>query len=171
MWPQTHDGLEELAERVGFALSRPASRRRTRRTFVKRRRRSARSRSKAHAPRETLDCLDVLTRDEASAVLRGLLSSHPELLPNARQLANALLATISFADLARGVRRDARSLLQVKEPLGAGMQIDRQAIVDSRSLRDVDLGGRWMPSNEIGHLRGDRSKNPLDHVGRKRPRR
>jgi hypothetical protein len=53
--------------------------------------------------RTKLDCLDVLTGDEASAVLRHLLSSHPELIPDARQAANALLATVSFTDIARSV--------------------------------------------------------------------
>ena len=57
---------------------------------------AARSRTK-------LDCLDVLNGDEASAVLRHLLSSHPELIPDARQAANALLATVSFTDIARNV--------------------------------------------------------------------
>jgi hypothetical protein len=50
-----------------------------------------------------LDCLDVLTGDEGSAVLRHLLSSYPELIPDAREAANALLATVSFTDIARSV--------------------------------------------------------------------
>src|SRR4051812_4516846 len=54
-------------------------------------------------PRENLDCLDVLTGDEASAVLRELLSSRPDLLPDARRAANALLATVSFTDVAKRV--------------------------------------------------------------------
>ena len=70
---------------------------------MKRRRLSTRSRSKAVAKRGKFDCLDLLTGEEASAVLRELLSSHPELLPDARQAANALLATVSFADIAKRV--------------------------------------------------------------------
>jgi len=57
---------------------------------------AARSRTK-------LDSLDVLNEDEASAVLRHLLSSHPEPIPDARQAANALLATVSVTDIARRV--------------------------------------------------------------------
>jgi hypothetical protein len=53
--------------------------------------------------RTKLDCLDVLTGDEASAVLRHLLSSYPELIPDARQAANALLATVSMTDVAGSV--------------------------------------------------------------------
>ncbi len=37
------------------------------------------------------------------AVLRELLSSHPDLLPEGRGAANALLATVSFTDIAKGV--------------------------------------------------------------------
>ena len=70
---------------------------------MKRRRPSDRPRSKAGTSREKLDCLDVLTGDEASAVLRELLSSHPDLIPDARRAANALLATVSFTDIARSV--------------------------------------------------------------------
>ena len=53
--------------------------------------------------RTKLDCLDVLTGNEASAVLRSLLSSYPKLIPDARQAANALLATVSCADIASSV--------------------------------------------------------------------
>lgn len=53
--------------------------------------------------RKRLDCLDVLIGDEASAVLRHLLSSYPELIPDARQAANALLATVSITDVAGSV--------------------------------------------------------------------
>ena len=70
---------------------------------MKRRRSSERRHSMAGRSRTTLDCLDVLTGDEASAVLRHLLSSYPELIPDARQAANALLATVSFSDIARSV--------------------------------------------------------------------
>ena len=49
------------------------------------------------------DCLDLLTGDEALAVLRELLSSHSNLLPDARRTANALLASVSFADVAKSV--------------------------------------------------------------------
>ena len=75
-----------------------------RRTAVKRRRPSGRPPSKAGTSREKLDCLDLLlTGDEALAILRELLSSHPELLPDARRAANALLATVSFTDIAMSV--------------------------------------------------------------------
>jgi len=47
--------------------------------------------------------LDLLTGDEALAVLRELLSSHADLLPDARRAANALLATVSFTDIAKSV--------------------------------------------------------------------
>jgi hypothetical protein len=47
--------------------------------------------------------LDLLTGDEALTVLGELLSSHPALLPDARQAANALLATVSFTHIAKGV--------------------------------------------------------------------
>jgi hypothetical protein len=67
---------------------------------VRRRSSPDRSRSKAGKSRKKLDCLDVLTGDEASAVLRELLRSHPNLLPNATGAANALLATVSFTDIA-----------------------------------------------------------------------
>src|SRR5438034_1103357 len=53
--------------------------------------------------REKFDCLDLLTGDEASAVLRALLSSQPNLLPDARRAANALLASVSFAGIAKGI--------------------------------------------------------------------
>jgi hypothetical protein len=49
------------------------------------------------------DSLDLLTGDEALTVLSGLLSSHPTLLLDARQAANALLATVSFTHIAKGV--------------------------------------------------------------------
>ena len=42
----------------------------------------------------------MLTGDEASAVLRELLSVHPQLIPDAREAANALLAAVSFTDVA-----------------------------------------------------------------------
>jgi hypothetical protein len=74
-----------------------------RRTPVKQRRPSGRPHSKVGTSRETLDCLDVLTGDEALAVLRELLSSRPDLRPDARRAANALLATVSFTDIGRSV--------------------------------------------------------------------
>ena len=70
---------------------------------MKRRRSSDGRSSTARTSRKKLDCLDVLTGDEASAVLRTLLSSDPELLPKARHAANALLATASFTDVAKCV--------------------------------------------------------------------
>lgn len=70
---------------------------------MKRRRRSDRSHSKARASREKFDSLDLLTGDEASTVLRALLSSHPDLVPDAKDAADALLATVSFTDIAKHV--------------------------------------------------------------------
>ena len=49
------------------------------------------------------DCLDVLTGDEAQTDLNELLSSRPDLISDARRAANALLATVSFADVAADV--------------------------------------------------------------------
>jgi hypothetical protein len=69
---------------------------------VKRRRRSPGSRPKVRTTRAKYDCLDVLTGDEAQTVLDELLSSRPELI-SARRAATALLATISFADVATEV--------------------------------------------------------------------
>jgi hypothetical protein len=44
-----------------------------------------------------------LTGGEASAVLRELLSSHPDVVADAKRAANALLASVSFADIAEAV--------------------------------------------------------------------
>jgi hypothetical protein len=74
-----------------------------RRTPVKERRGSGRPRSKVGTSRGKLDSLDVLTGDEALAVLRELLSSRPDLLPDAWRAANALLATVSFTDIGKSV--------------------------------------------------------------------
>jgi hypothetical protein len=84
---------------------------------VKRRRPSDRPRSKAGTSRKKPDCLDVLTGDEASAVLRELLRSHPNLFPDATRAAHALLATVSFTDIA-GRLLDA--LLALEDDLDAG---------------------------------------------------
>jgi hypothetical protein len=70
---------------------------------VKRRRQSTGSRSKPRTTRAKYDCLDVLTGDEAQIVLKDLLSSRPDLILDARRAANALLATVSFADVAADV--------------------------------------------------------------------
>ena len=70
---------------------------------MKDRRPSGRPRSKVGTSRETLDCLDVLTGDEALAVLRELLSSRPDLASDARRAANALLATVCFTDIGKSV--------------------------------------------------------------------
>ena len=87
---------------------------------MKRSRPSPGSRSKPRATRAKYDCLDVLTGDEARIVLNELLSSHPDLIPDARRAANALLATVSFADVAADV-------------LGALLALD---------LDDLDAGPR-----------------------------
>jgi hypothetical protein len=70
---------------------------------VKRRSPPIRSRQKAGTRRQKFDCLDLLIGDEALAVLRQLLSSDPDLLAEGRRAANALLATVSFTDVATGV--------------------------------------------------------------------
>jgi len=70
---------------------------------MKRRRQSPVSRSKPRTTRAKHDCLDVLTGDEAQIVLKDLLSSRPDLISDARRAANALLATVSFADVAADV--------------------------------------------------------------------
>ena len=70
---------------------------------MKRRRQSPESRSKPRTTRAKCDCLDVLTGDEAQIVLKDLLSSRPDLISDARRAANALLATVSFADVAADV--------------------------------------------------------------------
>jgi hypothetical protein len=70
---------------------------------VKRRRPSARLRSERGTSREHSIVLDLLTGDEASAVLRKLVSSHPDLLPDAKRAANELLSTVSFTDIAKCV--------------------------------------------------------------------
>ncbi len=67
---------------------------------MKQRRQSPGSRSKPRTTRAKYDCLDVLTGDEAQIVLKDLLSSRPDLISDARRAANALLATVSFADVA-----------------------------------------------------------------------
>lgn len=61
------------------------------------------SRSKARAGRAKYGCLDVLTGDEARTVLHELLSLRSDLIPDARRAANALLARVSFADVAADV--------------------------------------------------------------------
>lgn len=70
---------------------------------MKRHRPPRRSRSKARTIRAKYDCLDLLTGDEAQHVLHALLSSRPDLILDARRAANALLATVSFADVAENV--------------------------------------------------------------------
>ena len=70
---------------------------------MKRRSPPSRPRPKAGNSRQKLECLVLLTGDEALAVLRELLSSHPDLLPDGRRAANALLARVSFTDIAKGV--------------------------------------------------------------------
>jgi hypothetical protein len=70
---------------------------------VKRRSPQSRPRPKAGTSRQKFDCVDLLSGDEALAVLCELLSSHPDLLPEGRRAANALLATVSFTDIAKGV--------------------------------------------------------------------
>ena len=70
---------------------------------MKRRRPSRRPRSKTRTTRARYDCLDVLTGDEAQAVLQELLSTHPGLIPDAQRTANTLLAAVSFGEVADNV--------------------------------------------------------------------
>jgi hypothetical protein len=70
---------------------------------VKRRRQSPASHSKSQTNRAKSDCLDVPSGDEAQIALQDLLSSRPDLILDARRAANALLATVSFADVAADV--------------------------------------------------------------------
>ena len=86
---------------------------------MKRRSPPSRPRPKAGTSRLTFDCLDLLSGDEALAVLRELLSSHPDLLPEGRRAANALLATVSFRDIATKSVFDALLALDL-EDLDAG---------------------------------------------------
>ena len=86
---------------------------------MKRRRSSHRPPSNARAHRKRIDSLDVLTGDEASAVLRELLSVHPQLIPDAREAANALLATVSFTNIATRIFEALLALLDLDD-LDAG---------------------------------------------------
>jgi len=70
---------------------------------VKRLRPSRGARSKPRTTRAKYNCLDILTGDEARTVLHELLSSRSDLIPDARRAANALLARVSFADVAADV--------------------------------------------------------------------
>jgi len=67
---------------------------------VKRRPSAGLSRSKARGIRAQQRGLDLLTSDEARAVLHELLSVYPALVPAAEQIANAMLATVSFSAVA-----------------------------------------------------------------------
>jgi hypothetical protein len=60
-----------------------------------------RSRAETGTSREK--CLQLLTGDEAAAVLGELLAAHPNLVPDAVKAANALLATTSFMAVAQRV--------------------------------------------------------------------
>ena len=70
---------------------------------MKRRRRSPVSHSKPRTTRAKYDCLDLLTGDEAQIVLKDLLSSRPDLISDARRAADALLARVSFVNVAADV--------------------------------------------------------------------
>ena len=70
---------------------------------MKRRSPPRRPRRRLEPAEQKLDCLDLLSGDEGLEVLRELLSSHPDLLPEGRRAANALLATVSFTDIAKSV--------------------------------------------------------------------
>jgi hypothetical protein len=77
---------------------------------VKRFPQSPGSRSKLRTTRAQYDCLDVLTGDEARTVLHEVLSSRPDLIPDAKRAANALLARVSFTDVAADVFRALQAL-------------------------------------------------------------
>ena len=81
--------------------------------------------------RAQADCLDVLTSEEAAAVLHALLKAHPALLPDARRVADSLLATVSMSDVAERVCADLQAL----------------ELAVSAGLRLVHFGGeRWVQS-------------------------
>ena len=61
------------------------------------------SRSIPQGSRRQSDCLDLLTGEEAGAVLHALLEARPALLSDARRAADNLLATVSFSDVAAKV--------------------------------------------------------------------
>lgn len=56
------------------------------------------SRSKPRTTRVKYDCLDVLTGGEARTVLHELLLSRPDLIPDTKRTADALLAQVSVAE-------------------------------------------------------------------------
>jgi hypothetical protein len=60
-------------------------------------------RSRAAGATRREKCLQFLTGDEASAVLRALLAAHPYLVPDAVKAANGLLTSTSFTAIAQGV--------------------------------------------------------------------
>ena len=104
---ETHPGLGQplLNSDAGMsakgACATSASRREE--AGIHSRRGKGASRSSPRGTRQQSDCLDVLTGEEAGAVLRALLKAHPDLLPDARLAADKLLATVSFSDVAERV--------------------------------------------------------------------
>jgi len=102
---ETHPGLGEpvLNSGAGMGAKRPRGTSASRREEAGIQSRSGgkgASRSWPNGTRQQSHCLDVLTGEEAGAVLRALLKAHPDLLPDARLAADRLLATISFSDVA-----------------------------------------------------------------------
>ena len=105
---ETHPGLGEPLLNSGAGLTAKRARgtsasRRQEAGIHSRSRGKGASRSRPHGTRQQYDCLDVLTGEEAGAVLRALLKAHPDLLPDARLAADQLLATVSFSDVAEKV--------------------------------------------------------------------
>jgi hypothetical protein len=136
-----HSGLGKplLNSGTGMSATRPgensASRRKgpgaDRHSIVK-----GASRSKPRGARGQPSCLDVLTGEEAAAVLHALLEAHPALLPDARQAADNLLATVSFSDVA--------------EKVSAGLQ--------ALGLEDLDAGPRASDTSSSRRRPGMRSR-------------
>jgi hypothetical protein len=102
-----------------------------------------------------------LTGDEALVVLHELLSSHSELIPDARRAANAVLASVSFAavaesildalaefgldDLAAGPRAGG-----YVEPSEAAWEAIEQAVAPY--LRDLERRGKLKHEDEATEL-------------------
>jgi len=107
-----HSGPDKplLSSIPGLSPTRPAGTSASRReeSTIHPRRVKAASRSKPK--RAQADCLDVLTGDEAGAVLQALLKAHPDLRSDARRIADGLLETVSLSDVAERVCGDLQAL-------------------------------------------------------------
>ena len=111
---ETHTGLSAAPLNSGAGMSakraRGTANRREEAGIRSRSREKDTFRSRPDEKRPQSDCLDVLTGEEAAAVLRALLKAHPDLLPEARVVADRLLATISFSQVADRVCAGLRAL-------------------------------------------------------------